>query len=166
MNWVAVIAYLIDLCATFVTQIAYILMKKGMIKVENTGLNGTKKKIGFFTCEWLTGFAFLTIGSIVHVAALPFCDLVVLSTNSSIGIVFNNILSVMYLGEKVVWVYDITAVSLIILGSLIIVFLSNYESTTYTPEEIHTLLFSTSSLVFASVTIVFSILTIVQFKWH
>jgi len=161
MIWVALTAYLIDLVATFFGQYAYILMKKGMIKVENTGLNGTKKKSGFCTCEWLSGIAILAVASGVHVAALPYCDLVVLSTSTSLGIVFNNILSVICLGEKVVWVYDVTAVSLIIGGSLVIVFLSSYEETTYTPDEIRILLFSTTSLVFAIMAIVFSILTVV-----
>lgn len=78
----------------------------------------------------------------MHVCCLPFVDLVVLSTNSSIAIVFNNILSVMYLNEKIVWAYDVTAVSLIILGSLAIVFLTNYSDTTFTVDDIRALLWS------------------------
>ena len=142
MNWIAIIAYLVDLTGTFLGHVAYILMKKGMIEVENSGLNGSKKKIPFFTCSWIAGFFVLALGSIIHVVVLPFCDLVVLSTNSSIGILIADVLSVIYLNERVVWAYDITAISLIISGSLTIVLLSNYDETRYTPDDIKALLFS------------------------
>ena len=161
MNWVAVIAYLIDLIGTFLAQVAYILMKKGMIQVENSGMNGSKKKIPFFTCYWIVGFLVLGIGSLIHVAALPFCDLVVLSTNSSIGILMNNVLSVIYLDERVVWSYDVIAISLIIGGSLTIILLSNYDTATYTPADIRALLWSTQTLVFTSVFFFFTLLTII-----
>lgn len=85
----------------------------------------------------------------------------VLSTNSSIAIVINNVLSVIYLDEKVVWAYDVTAVTLIIVGSLVIVFLSDYSETTYTPEDIRALLFSTQTLVFTVTLIIFAILTVI-----
>lgn len=161
MNWVAVIAYLVDLFGTFLGTIAYILMKKGMIEVENSGLNGSKKKIPFFTCTWLTGFIVLLIASIIHVAALPFCDLVVLSTNSSIGILMNNILSVMFLNERVVWSYDIIAISLIISGCLTIVLLSNYDTTTYTPDDIKDLIFSVHTTVFMIILFIFITVTLI-----
>ena len=135
-------------------------MKKGNIKVENTGLNGTKTKSGFCTCEWLTGFIFLAVASGVKVAVLPFCELVVLSTCTSIGIVFNQVLSVICLGEKVVCMYDVTSVSLIVAGSLVIVFLSSYQKTSYTPDDIHTLIFSTTTFVFAIMAMAFFILTV------
>ena len=166
MKGTAVIAYLIDMVATFMAQVAYLLMKKGMIEVENSGLNGGKKKIPFFTCKWLTGFLCLAIGSLVHVACLPFCDLVVLSTNSSVGIVFNSILSVIYLGETVVWRYDLVAYTLIIGGSLMIVLLSSYEEQEYTPDDIKALLWSDTTLVFFLIFVVFTVLTIIQYFWH
>ena len=161
MNWVAVIAYLVDLFGTFLGTIAYILMKKGMIEVENSGLNGSKKKIPFFTCTWITGFIVLGVGSIIHVVALPFCDLVVLSTNSSIGILMNNILSVIFLNERVVWSYDIIAISLIISGCLTIVLLSNYDTTTYTPDDIKDLIFSVHTLVFMIILVIFITVTLI-----
>ena len=165
-NWVAITAYLIDLVGTFVGQVAYILMKKGMIEVENSGLNGSKKKIPFFTCTWLIGFGCLIVASIVHVSALPFCDLVLLSTTTSVGILMNNILSVIYLDERLVWSYDIIAISLIIGGSLTIVLLSDYSETTFTPDDIRDLIFSEHTLVFVIVLLVFIVFTIAQFIWH
>ena len=166
MNWVAVIAYLIDLFGTLLGTIAYIMMKKGMIEVENSGLNGSKKKIPFFTCSWITGFLILIVASIIHVSALPFCDLVVLSTSSCIGILMNNIFSVMFLNERVVWTYDIIAISLIISGCLTIVLLSNYDTTTYTPDDIKDLLFSVHTTVFTIILFIFITVTLIQFTWH
>ena len=142
------------------------MMKKGMIKVEQSGLNGSKKKIPFFTCEWIIGFLLLGIGSLVHVAVLPFCDLVVLSTLSSLGIIMNNILSVLFLGERIVWKHDAVAISLIVGGNLVIVFLSDYSETNYTPEDIHNDLYSAATIIYSSVGLVFTVLTIIHYIWH
>ena len=166
MEWIAVIAYLVDLLATFLSQLSYVFMKKGMIKVENTGLNGTKKKTGILTKEWIAGFITMVIASLIHVAALPFCDLVVLSTNSSTGILFADILSIAYLGERFIWKYDGPAIFFLIVGSLAIVLLSNYDETTYTPDDIKALLWSQKTLVFTLILVSFTVLTVVQFVWH
>ena len=99
MGWVAVIAYIIDQIATFMVSISYIMQKIGFMEVEKCGLNGTERKIPFFTCQWLKGFLLMFIGSILHVCVLPFCDLVVLSTSTATSIIFNTVLSVHYLGE-------------------------------------------------------------------
>lgn len=162
----SIFAVIIDFFGTFLSQVGYIMMKKGMIKVEKSGLNGQKKKIPFFTCEWIMGLLLLGIGSLVHVAVLPFCDLVVLSTLSSIGIIMNNILSVLFLGERVVWKHDAVAIGLIIAGNLTIVFLSDYSETSYTPDDIHKDLFSVTTLVYTSIGLIFTAATIVQFIWH
>ena len=166
MKWVVIGAYLLDVLGIFTSQVAYIMMKKATIKVENSGLNGGKRKNPFLTCLWISGLLMLGLGSIFHLFALPFVDLVVLSTNYSISIVISNILSVIYLGEKVVWKYDITAVALMIGGSLTIVCLSNYDDTTYTPSVINDLLWSTSTLVFMIIFFAFIFFTVVQFIWH
>ena len=38
----SIIAIIADFIATFLAQVGYIMMKKGMIKVEQSGLNGGK----------------------------------------------------------------------------------------------------------------------------
>ena len=136
-------------------------MKKGMHKVENTGLNGVKPRSGYLTCEWLVGFAFMTLGSIIHVVVLPFCDLVVLSTITALGIVLSNFLSVTILKEKIVWRYDGPATLLIVFGSFLIVALSDYSETTFTPDDIKTLLWSTITLVSFSIAVIFTVCTII-----
>ena len=134
-------------------------MKKGMIDVEQSGLNGSKKKIPFFTLKWIGGFLLLGVGSLAHVIVLPFCDLVVLSTITSLGIVMNNILSVIFLDERIVWIYDSIAIGLILLGSLLIVFLSDYSETKYTPDDIRELVFSAATLIFNIIYLVFIVIT-------
>lgn len=42
VDWKALIAYVASMIGTVTTQVGYILMKKGMHKVESTGLNGGK----------------------------------------------------------------------------------------------------------------------------
>jgi len=86
---VAAGAYLANILGTFFTQMGQILMKKGMHKVESSGLNGGEKKLGFFTWQWITGLLIVGIGSIINVSVLPFCDLVVLSTIGALGILMN-----------------------------------------------------------------------------
>ena len=141
-------------------------MKKGMHKVENTGLNGTKKKIGFFTWQWMSGFALLLLGTIINTVVLPFCDLVVLSTIGALGILMNNALSVIFLREKMVWRYDLPAILLILSGTITIILMSDYSETTYTPDMIRELLWSETTLVCAIVAVTFTVATIIHYCWH
>ena len=134
--------------------------------VEDTGLNGTKAKIPFFTCKWLVGFALLFVGSIMHVSALPFCSLVVLSTSTATSIIFNNCLAVFYLGENFNWRLDLPAYTLIIAGCLAIVFVTPQDETDYDPEKIRSMILSTDSAVFISVYLILAICTIAQYCWH
>ena len=129
-------------------------------------MNGSKRKSPFTTFEWLLGLTMLTISSIIHVAVLPFCDLVVLSPISAIGIVFNDILAVTLLKERLIMKYDATAVSLILIGSLLIVLLSDYAGAEYTPDQIRDCLWSSTSLVYMLVFIGFVIFTVAQYFWH
>ena len=166
MHWVDFIAYTSAVIGATIVQVGYILMKKGMHAVENSGLNGGKKKVGFFTWQWISGFLLLATGSIINVCVLPFCDLVVYSSISALTILINNVLSVIILKEKIEWRYDLPALVLIIGGSLTIVFLSNYDETVYTPELINELLWSTTTLVCAIVALLLTIGTIIQYCWH
>lgn len=108
----------------------------------------------------------LGLSALCHMIALPFVDLVVLATNAPLGIVMNNILSVKYLQEKMVKVYDYTATVLLILGSLLIIFLSSYEEATYTTEDVKALLWSPTMLIFACCYGGFIAGTVLQLRWH
>ena len=131
--------------------------------MENTGLNGTKRKIPFFTCRWLVGFALLVVGSILHVAALPFASLVVLSTSTATSIIFNNLLAVFYLGEIFNWRVDSIAYTLIIGGCLAIILVTPEDDTDYDPAKIKSLILSTDSAILVSIHIVLAVGTIFQY---
>ena len=166
VDWKAIVAYVTSIVGTVTTQVGYILMKKGMHKVENTGLNGGKQKLGFFTCQWIFGFLILGLGSLIRVVVLSFVDLVILSTIGAFSILFNYLLSIIFLGEVIVWKYDVPAISFILGGSLVIIFLSDYSENKYTPELVKELVFSTTSLVCAIVALLITFVTIAQYCWH
>ena len=106
---------------------AYVMMKRALISVEKTGINGEAKQNPYFKKTYMLGFLLLFVGSAGHVVVLPFCDIVLLSTSTATGIIMSSILAIKYLGEKPVWKYDITSISLIVVGCLTICGLSNYE---------------------------------------
>ena len=108
----------------------------------------------------------MVVGSLVHVIVLPFCDLVVLSTETALAIIMNNLLAVWYLDEKIVWKYDGPAIFLIIFGGLLIVTLSNYDEKTYTPDDVRRLLSSGVTIVSFIVCAIFTAGTIVQYLWQ
>ena len=115
-------------------------MKRALIAVEKSGMNGTKQKSVFRERNYIIGFILLFIGSFWHVLVLPFCDVVLLSTNTATGIVMSTFLSIKYLDEKPVYKYDIPSVVLIVTGCIIIVLLSSYDDKTFTSQEIIDLL--------------------------
>ena len=134
--------------------------------MENTGLNGTKAKIPFFTPKWIIGLVLLGVGSILHVAALPFASLVVLSTSTASSIIFNNLLAVFYLGENFNWRLDTPAYTLIIGGCLAIVFVTPEDNSDYDPAKIKSLILSTDTAIFISIHLILASLTVVQWCWH
>ena len=96
------------------------------------------------------GLALLLIGGGMQVVALPYADLVLISTNAITAILFNTFLSIRYLGEKFVWKYDVPALTLMSLGALVIVLVSEADEKKFTPEEIKELLTSLQSIIFNS----------------
>ena len=101
-------------------QIAFVIMKKSQIQTENQPQN-----CSFFQLKWLAGYLLLIMSSALMVLILPFCDLVLMSSSSAAAIMFGVILSVFWLNETFVWRYDMTAVLVIILGSVLTVLQSN-----------------------------------------
>ena len=97
---------------------------------------------------------------------LPFVDLVVIESGAAFAILFNSILAVFYLGEKVVWHYDLPAFFLIIGGCLMIIVLSDYSDTTYTPDTIKDLLFSWSTFLFMILYLIMVVGSVMQYYWH
>ena len=95
-----------------------------------------KRKPVFCRCQWIVGFILMTLGGIFQIIALPFCDLVLISTNSITAILFNTFLSIRYLGEKFVPKYDVPSFTLMGAGGLTIVLLASHDDKKFTPREI------------------------------
>ena len=75
--------------------------------------------------KWLLGLILIVVSSLVHVAVLPYADLVLLSSTSATAIIFGIMLSVSWLGEKFDTKKDLPAIGLICLGCLMTVIFAN-----------------------------------------
>ena len=106
------VVLLIDNVATFLGQIALILMKE---------VNNSKSK-GFL---WLSGLILLILSSVIHVAVLPYADLVLLSSSSATAILFGILLSVYWLGETFDFHFDLPGVMLTCAGCVTTVAFAN-----------------------------------------
>ena len=113
-----VTAFIIDVGATLLCQMSYILMKFAHIDAEKS------QKAAFLTCKWILGVLCLIGGGVIHIVVMPFCPLVLLATNSATAIVMSAILSVWFLDESLVWRYDLPAFALISGGTTAMVMLS------------------------------------------
>lgn len=74
-------------------------------------------------------------------------------------------LSIMYLGEKPVWKYDITSTTLIVTGCLVIVFLSSYDDITFTADDIVKLLTRPVTICFLSFFVFSAACTYLFWQW-
>ncbi|MFN9897379.1 MAG: hypothetical protein ACK55Z_01020, partial [bacterium] len=70
------------------------------------------------------------------------------------------------MGEKAVWYYDLPAFFLIIGGCLMIIFLSDYSDTIYTPDTIKQLLFAWNTCLFMILYLTMVAGSVVQYFWH
>ena len=113
-----VTAFIIDVGATLLCQLSYILMKFAHIDAEKS------QRKAFLSCKWILGVLCLIGGGVIHIVVMPFCPLVLLATNSATAIVMSAILSVWFLGESIVWKYDLPAFVLISGGTTAMVMLS------------------------------------------
>ena len=81
----------------------------------------------YLRCKWVFGFALVITCAVVQSAMLPFIDLTLVACNCATAILANLVLSVWILGEPFVWQYDVTAILLIVSGTLTIAIQSNTE---------------------------------------
>ena len=125
-----VTAFTIDVGATLLCQISYIMMKFAHIDAEKT------QKTAILSCKWILAVFCLLIGSVIHIVVMPFCPLILLATNSATAIVMSAILSVWFLDERIVWRYDLLALFLISGGTTAMVILSKENEVQLTTEII------------------------------
>ena len=154
-----VTAFTIDVGATLLCQLSYIMMKFAHNDAEKT------KKTAFLSCKWILAVLCLIIGGVIHIVVMPFCPLVLLATNSATAIVMSAILSVWFLNERIVWSYDLLAFFLISGGTIAMVMLSKSKETVLTTEIIIDQLTSLKSALFFAFYIVFVVLNYLLTRW-
>ena len=142
------VAYFVDIFASIMAQVGLILQKlahrhqekKGKAyespsKYPETGQTYDMKTTetepdegtGNTYCSWrfLLGFAFMVLGSVIHVGVLPFIDLTLIACNSCVGIIASVILSTAVLGERFIPQYDLVAMVFIAMGCTTLVLNAN-----------------------------------------
>ena len=101
-----------------------------------------------------------------HLLVLPFCDLVLLMTNTAIAVIISNLLSIWILNEQAVYKYDIPAIICLTAGCLTIVFLANYDEINYSAERVVELLTMPVSIVIYTLYAIWSTCTYVFNRWY
>ena len=98
-------------------------------KKKATGASDDKIAKTVF-CSWkgICGLLLVVVGFVGHFIALPFADLTLIACNSSSAVLMNVWISNKYLGEKFICKYDVTAMCMVAMGTLVIIMLSNKES--------------------------------------
>ena len=86
--------------------------------------------------------------------ALPFADLTLLNANAATAVIVGAFLSIVFLGEKFQWKYDIPASFFILVGSFCTVALSNKEDKSHDLVQAKRLLESRNGIYYASFLIV------------
>ena len=103
---------------SFFSALSLILMKWAHNKSEqNPGRSVVKDP------NWIMGFFSLILGSVLNVVALSFGNQLLLASTSSLSIIFNTLMAVIFLKERFVKT-DMIAIFLICLGSLLFLMLA------------------------------------------
>ena len=128
----SLLAFMVDFVATGANQASFAIQKVAHMDEEKRKASGasaeaTIQKNMFCSLKGICGIFLVVIGSLGHFLALPFCDLTLIACNSSSAVLMNVFISTRWLGEKFVPKYDVTAMVLVFLGTLVIVLLSNKE---------------------------------------
>lgn len=152
-------AFSIDVGATLLCQLSYIMMKFAHIDAEKS------QKTAFLSCKWIGAVSCLLGGGIIHIVVMPFCPLVLLATNSATAIIMSAFFSVWFLGEKMIWGYDLLAFFLISGGTTAMVMLSKETETQLTTEVITDQLTSIKSALFFAFYIIFVVLNYMLTRW-
>ena len=156
-----VTAFLLDVIATFITQLSYLFFKAAHLEREHTG---SKRSI-FCNCTWMIGFLCMGLGSAAHLIFLPFCPLVLLAMNSATAIVMSAGLAMCFLGERLVWRYDLAAFTFILVGCTGIVLLTKENEEQLTTEIVIDQMTSIKTVFFGLFYVFFLVFNYVFTRW-
>ena len=136
---------LFTLSSCFLNALSLILMKYSMEKSD-------KRNYSVLNRWWLTGFFCLILATLANVMALRYGTLVVLASASALTILFNSILSVKILGERLTK-WDIVAMILIMGGSISCMTVSKSSDEDVTKNELFEKLTSFGSFLYFSIAV-------------
>ena len=154
-----VMAFSIDVGATFLCQVSYVVMKLAHVDADKY------HKTAYCSWKFSVGLICLLLGGIIHLVVLPFLPLVLVATNSATAIVMSAILSVQCLQERMVWAYDLSAFFLISGGTTAMVLLSRETEAKLTTEIIAGQLKSIQAISFFAFYIIFAVLNYMLTRW-
>lgn len=103
------------------------------------------------SCKQIIGFLLVVISSLIHIAVLPYADLVLLSSGAASAIVFGIILSVYILGEKFDLRYDLPGVLLTCTGCILTVLNANKIEQDYTLDLLQEYLLTPKSMLYVTI---------------
>lgn len=123
------VAYLLDLVSVFTNQVAFALQKLSHRDLEKLQQAGDVKTGSSALCrgKGVLGLLLLIVAAVMHIFAVSHADLTLLSCNSLMGSIANVLISTKFLGERFDASYDFPGLSLLFVGCLFIVLLSNKE---------------------------------------
>ena len=110
---------------------------------------------------WWLGFGFIMLGVALHFVTLPYTTLVLVAAGTVIGIAFNTVLSIKFLGEQFKWRYDLPALSMMAFGALVLTLSAVPEKSLMTYDEMIALLSQAQSIVFMISTLIMMVLAVV-----
>ena len=120
---VATKAFIVDSIATILVNASFSVQKLAHRQIERKEDAGSRAHCCNLT--WWMGTLLMAIGTVIHLICLPYCDMTLLSANSTLAIIVNLMLSVWLFNEVFICKYDVPAMLLIIGGSAFIVLLAN-----------------------------------------
>ena len=127
-NSLAAIVYAILGC--FFSALALILMKLAHNRNLKLKERGITKSI-LCNVFWISGYINILIGSFFNVMALGYGNVMMLACMSGLSIIFNTILAVTLLGEKLI-VRRVVGICFIIFGSALFLTYAKNDDTEYT----------------------------------
>ena len=96
--------------------------------------------------RWFSGLLLVIVSSVIHVAVLPYADLVLLSSSSATAILFGILLSVYMLGEKFDLRYDLPGVMLTCAGCVTTVAFANTVEQSFTLDSLAMMLLAPKAI--------------------
>ena len=159
------VAYIIDVfLAEFPIAVSYLLQKIAHHKIEENNKSDMSSVKVYCTCTWMIGFSLSVFGGTVGVLVLPYCDLVLLSTTVGISIILSNLLAMRFLGEKIIWKYDVPAFLLVVAGCTSIMLISEEDDQKLDKAQVLYLLRQPQTIIFSILTLLTLIVSLISFN--